>query len=168
MDENPRQRLARLMAGIPANSSGPSSGGGMSQWMPTLAKALQRERDDKPVSVDPATAQAKWGEATARMPGYQQPYTGPRNDLQTGLPPFVQPGGSLPIDPYMQRAAAPQPAPVPRPAPMPAPPPQSGGQGWGGPEPAPGTMPALQNQPAVDPRYLPEQWQGSFNPRWSS
>lgn len=95
------------------------------------------------------------------------PYAGLKNS-QT-LPPFEQPGGSLPMDNYMQ--PRPAPAPVQAQAPMPmqaAPiPEQSGGQGWGGPEPAPGTIPEPYDA-MTDPRYLPEQWRGAFNTRWQS
>ena len=95
------------------------------------------------------------------------PYAGLKNN-QT-LPAFEQPGGSLPIDRYMQPrpAAAPMAAPAPMPmqaAPMPE---QTGGQGWGGPEPAPGTIPT-EYDPMQDPRYLPEQWRGAFNTRWQA
>ena len=88
------------------------------------------------------------------------PYAGLRNN-QT-LPPFEQPGGSLPMDRYMQpppQAPAAQPpqyaAPMPAQAPMQA---QSGGQGYAGPDP----MLPPPYDPMTDPRYLPEQWRGSF------
>ncbi len=96
------------------------------------------------------------------------PYAGLRNEQ--ALPPFEQPGGSLPMDRYMQPQPAPaQPAMAPQMQPQMAPPMQTGGQGWGGPEPAPGTMPELQAAfDPNDPRYLPEQWRGAFNSGWQS
>lgn len=95
-----------------------------------------------------------------QMPGAQMDFYRPMPAM--ALPPFEQPGGSLPIERYFQpRPAAPAPTPVARqPAPMPQQ--QAGGQGWGGPEPAPGTMPEAYD-PMTDPRYLPEQWRGAFN-----
>ena len=135
MDETPRQRLARLMAGVPANSSAPVQGGGMS-----------------PMPSNPYA--------------FLPPYAGLKNS-QT-LPPFEQPGGSLPMERYMpQRPGpsslpmAPQAAPMPAPQPVAAPMPEQ----TGGPEPAPGTIPT-EYDPMQDPRYLPEQWRGAFNPRW--
>ena len=153
MDETPRQKLARLMAGMLPygglkNDAGlppfQKPGAGMEPFLP-------------PIPAQRAT-----------MPAYQQPFTGLRNTPQQGLPAFEQPGGSLPIDRYMQ--PRPAPAPVPAPAPMamqssPMPEQQAGGQGWGGPEPAPGTIPEPYDA-MTDPRYLPEQWRGAFNPRW--
>lgn len=137
MDEKPRQRLARLMAGVPANSSAPAQGGGMS-----------------PMPSNPYA--------------FLPPYSGLRN--AQALPPFEQPGGSLPMDRYMQ--PRPAPAPMPASAPMPAQPApmpeqQAGGQGWGGPEPAPGTI-SEPYDAMTDPRYLPEQWRGAFNTRWQA
>lgn len=136
MDETPRQKLARLMAGMPANSSAPAQGGGMS-----------------PMPSNPYA--------------FLPPYTGLRN--QQALPPFEQPGGSLPMDRYMQPRPAPTPMAAAQPQPALMPPQQAGGQGWGGPEPAPGTMPELQAAfDPNDPRYLPEQWRGAFNTGWQS
>lgn len=136
MDETPRQKLARLMAGTPANSSP----------MPNM-------------SPMPSAAPNPYG--------FLPPYTGLRN--AQALPPFEQPGGSLPMDRYMQPRPAPAPMPVAQPqaAPAPMPQQQAGGQGWGGPEPAPGTIPP-EYDPMTDPRYLPEQWRGAFNTRWQS
>jgi hypothetical protein len=107
----------------------------------------------------------------ARSPfEFLPPYAGLKNEM--ALPPFEQPGGSLPMDRYMQ-PQTPQAMPQAPAAPFapPAMPPvaQAGGQGWGGPEPAPGTMPELQQtpyDPMNDPRYLPEHWRGAFNDRW--
>ncbi len=101
------------------------------------------------------------------------PYSGLRN--QQALPAFEQPGGSLPMERYMpQRPGpsslpmAPQAAPMPAPQPVAAPmPEQTGGQGWGGPEPAPGTI-SEPYDAMTDPRYLPEQWRGAFNTRWQA
>lgn len=105
-----------------------------------------------------------------------RPYSGLKNSLND-LPPFVPPGQSLPMSrymrpegppagPYSPPQAPPQPPAPPRiQAPEPPPVlPQSGGQGWGGPEPAPGTMPIYD--PNTDPRYLPEHWKGAFNNWW--
>tara|TARA_R110002126_G_scaffold21970_1_gene78932 strand:- start:84 stop:497 length:414 start_codon:yes stop_codon:yes gene_type:complete len=136
MDETPRQKLARLMAGTPANSSP----------MPNMSSM-------------PSAAPNPYG--------FLPPYTGLRN--AQALPAFEQPGGSLPMERYMQPrpAPAPMPAAQPQAAPAPMPQQQAGGQGWGGPEPAPGTIPP-EYDPMTDPRYLPEQWRGAFNPRWQS
>jgi hypothetical protein len=136
MDDTPRKRLARVMAGVPANSSPmPSATGGMS----------------------PMPASSPYN--------FLPPYAGLKNDMS--LPPFEQPGGSLPMDRYMQPAPQAPAPPQMQPSmgasmgtPM-----QAGGQGWGGPEPAPGTIPA-EYDPNLDPRYLPEQWRGAFNDRW--
>ncbi len=134
MDDTPRKRLARLMAGVPANSSPMPSGGGMS----------------------PMPASSPYN--------FLPPYAGLKNDMS--LPPFEQPGGSLPMDRYMQPQQAPAPpAMPPQMQPQMAPPMQMGGQGWGGPEPAPGTIPP-EYDPNMDPRYLPEMWRGAFNERW--
>lgn len=63
--------------------------------------------------------------APGAVPGYQQPYTGLKNNLT--LPPFEQPGGSLPMQNYMPQAmtephgVAGTPAPTPQPQ-MTAPP----------------------------------------------
>jgi hypothetical protein len=135
MDDTPRKRLARLMAGVPANSSPMPMSGGMS----------------------PMPASSPYN--------FLPPYAGLRNDMS--LPPFEQPGGSLPMDRYMQPQQAPaQPAMPPQmQPPQMAPPMQTGGQGWGGPEPAPGTIPP-EYDPNLDPRYMPEQWRGAFNERW--
>ncbi len=110
----------------------------------------------------------------AGLPAYEQPYTGLRNTPQMGLPAFEQPGASLPFERYYQ---PPEMQPVPQaPSPAPAPavpmaPPQmapeplpTGGQGYAGPDPM---LPAPYD-PMKDPRYLPEQWAGAFNPRWQS
>lgn len=100
------------------------------------------------------------------------PYTGLRNDK--ALPPFMQPGDSLPpFSQYLERSSAP-PAPQPTAPYMPppqavaAPPPQmqTGGQGYAGPDPMAAGIPPQGIDPMLDPRYLPEQWRGSFNPRW--
>lgn len=133
MDETPRQRLARLMAGVPANSSPMPSAGSMS---PTPASS--------PYNFLP-------------------PYAGLKNDMS--LPPFEQPGGSLPMDRYMQPPQAPaQPAMPPQRQMQPPmePPMQAGGQGYSGPDP----MLPPEYDPMQDPRYLPEQWRGSFTERW--
>ncbi len=77
------------------------------QAMSMLATAARQNQIDKPVAVDQSTAQAKWEQS---LP----PFTGLRNEQ--ALPPFEQPGGSLPMDGYMaaqgtQPAAAPPPTP---------------------------------------------------------
>lgn len=143
MDETPRQRLARVMAGVPANSSP----------MPNFAPPGDSARYLPPMQLpQPAPPQS---DPYAFLP----PYAGLRNN-QT-LPPFEQPGGSLPMDRYMNpppaAASAPRPqyaAPPEQPMPM-----QTGGQGYAGPDP----MLPPEYDPMTDPRYLPEQWRGAFN-----
>lgn len=134
--------LARMLAGFPPDNQSPMppQTGGMTPWLPP----------------------------------YQQPGAGmdlyrPMPNVAMTLPPYQQPGQSLPpLEWYVNRAATqpvrqqPAPLPVQQPAQQPAAMP-SGGQGWGGPEPAPGTMPELQYDPMQDPRYLPEHWRGAFN-----
>ena len=61
----------------------------------------------------------------------------------------------------MNQRPAPAATPRPQVAAPPQQPAQGGGQGWGGPEPAPGTIPQ-EYDPMQDPRYLPEQWRGAF------
>ncbi len=175
MDETPRKRLARLIAGVPADSSP----------MPNFATGANQNMSPMPNGAAGATVPASNmpnfaapGSSSAYLPplklpppaqkagpyDFLPPFSGARNDMS--LPPFEQPGGSLPMERYMN--PSPPPAAPPAMAPMPAAPPMpaaSGGQGWGGPEPAPGTIP-LEYDPMQDPRYLPEQWKGAFNPRW--
>jgi len=175
MDETPRQRLARLMVGAPANSSP----------MPNFAAGANPNMSPMPNAAAGATVPpsampnfAAPGSSSAYLPpmrlppltppqsdpyAFLPPYAGPRNS-QT-LPPFEQPGGSLPMDRYMQ-----PPMGTPMETPMGTPmetPMGAGGQGWGGPEPAPGTIPKPYDA-MTDPRYLPEQWRGAFNTRWQS
>lgn len=129
--------LARMLAGLPAKenySPMPKANGGMTPWNPQTVDILP------PFQIP--------GMATPAPP----------------LPPYLQPGSSLPFEDYYTR---PRPAPAPAPAAytqpqVVAPPVQTGGQGWGGPEPAPGSIPAAYDA-NTDPRYLPEQWRGSFN-----
>lgn len=179
MDESPRKRLARLIAGVPANSS-PMPNFAVSSPPPLSAMPNAAETSPPQPSRMPNFAQP--GESSRYLPplklpqdapppargpfDFLPPYAGLKNDMT--LPPFEQPGGSLPIERYMQPQA--QPAPMPQAPAAPFSPPaiaQSGGQGWGGPEPAPGTVPAPYD-PMNDPRYLPEHWKGAFNPRWQS
>jgi|TARA_R110002126_G_scaffold214239_1_gene360535 hypothetical protein len=171
MDETPRQRLARLMTGAPANSSPmPNFAVGANPNMPPMPNFAARA----PVPASEMPNFAAPGSSSAYLPpmrlpqptqpqadpyAFLPPYTGLRNS-QT-LPPFEQPGGSLPMDRYMQpppqAPAAPQPqyaAPMPQ-QPMQV---QSGGQGYAGPDP----MLPPPYDPMTDPRYLPEQWRGSF------
>lgn len=179
MDETPRKRLARLIAGVPADSSPiPNFAASSPPQMSAMPNAAQTS--PPPPSRMPNFAQP--GESSRYLPplnlpqdapppargpfDFLPPYAGLKNDMS--LPPFEQPGGSLPMERYMQPTqAAPQaPAPSAPFAPPQMPPPmQAGGQGWGGPEPAPG---AIQSEydPMRDPRYLPEQWRGAFNERW--
>ena len=172
MDETPRQRLARLMVGAPANSSPmPNFAAGAApnmSPMPNFAARAPVPASEMPNFAAPGSSSAYL--PPMRLPPLTQPqadpyaflppYAGLRNN-QT-LPPFEQPGGSLPMDRYMNPPPAPASAPQPQyAAPMPQQPMQAGGQGWGGPEPAPGTIPA-EYDPMLDPRYLPEQWRGSF------
>lgn len=182
MDETPRQRLARLVAGMPANSSPmPNYAVGANPNvtpMPNAATAGAIPPSQMPNFAEPGGSSASLppmklpqAPAAARNPfDFLPPYTGLRNEKRMTLPAFEQPGGSLPMDRYMTAAQSPTPQPAPAPAlPSITVAPVSGGQGWGGPEPAPGTMPELQNQPVeIDPRYLPEQWRGSFNGWWKS
>lgn len=147
MDETPRKRLARLISGVPANSSP----------MPNFATGAEANMSPMQLpQIAPPPARSPYE--------FLPPYAGLKNDMT--LPPFEQPGGSLPMDRYLQPQAQPTSMPQGPAAPF-APPAmtQSGGQGWGGPEPAPGTIPDPYD-PMNDPRYLPEQWKGAFNPRW--
>ena len=171
MDETPRQRLARLMVGAPANSSPmPNFAAGAApnmSPMPNFAARAPVPASEMPNFAAPGSSSAYL--PPMRLPPLTQPqadpyaflppYAGLRNN-QT-LPPFEQPGGSLPMDRYMQpppQAPAAQPpqyaAPMPQ-QPMQA---QSGGQGYAGPDP----MLPPPYDPMTDPRYLPEQWRGSF------
>tara|TARA_R110000822_G_scaffold76796_3_gene184559 strand:- start:90 stop:596 length:507 start_codon:yes stop_codon:yes gene_type:complete len=164
MDETPRQRLARLMAGVPAPAyEQPFKGLHNSPYgsLPHIAG------DQSPQS---------WSDYAKLNPGQAFFATNPidyntgrplpsgefrRDDVFRKLPPFEQPGGSLPMDRYMNPPPAPASAPPPQYAapmpqqPMPA---QSGGQGYAGPDP----MLPPPYDPMTDPRYLPEQWRGSF------
>jgi hypothetical protein len=95
------------------------------------------------------------------------------------LPNFVPPGGSADLMPWRNlppentpqmppvtvQAQAPQPAP-PMPAPPPAPPPM--GAASVPPMPPPQQVGPQAGFDPNDPRYLPEQWRGAFNPRWQS
>lgn len=175
MDETPRQKLARLMAGMPANSSPmPNYGIGAPNMsaMPNAAAGATVPASAMPNFAAPGSSSAylpplKFPQAKPDPYAFLPPYAGLRN--QQALPPFEQPGGSLPMDRYMQPRPAPAPMPAAQPQPAPMPPQQAGGQGWGGPEPAPGTMPELQATfDPNDPRYLPEQWRGAFNTGWQS
>lgn len=126
--------LARMLAGFPPDNQTPmpSQTGGMTPWLPPF-----------------------------QMPGAGMDTYRPMPNMT--LPPYEQPGGSLPFERYMQpRPATPASRPVVQQQPTPMPQQQSGGQGWGGPEPAPGTIPDPYD-PMNDPRYLPEQWRGAFN-----
>jgi hypothetical protein len=105
------------------------------------------------------------GGMTPWLPPFDQPGQSlPFQPQKMALPPYQQPGGSLPFDwYYRQPQAAPPPAAAPaayRPPPAPAMPVQTGGQGYSGPEPI---DLATQPQAQPDPRYLPEQWRGAFN-----
>ena len=170
MDETPRQRLARVMAGVPANSSPmPNFAGGSTPFSSSMPNAA---RGNVPSSNMPNFAPP--GDSARYLPPMQlpqpappqsdpyaflPPYAGLRNN-QT-LPPFEQPGGSLPMDRYMNPPPAPASAPQPQyAAPMPQQPMQvqSGGQGYAGPDP----MLPPPYDPMTDPRYLPEQWRSSF------
>lgn len=176
MTETPRQKLARLMAGTPANSSPmPNYGVGVNppmSAMPNGAAGVTVPSSAMPNFAAPGSSSAylpplKFPQAKPDPYAFLPPYSGPRNEQ--ALPPFEQPGGSLPIERYMQPQPAPAPMAAPQPSPASAPMPQqqAGGQGWGGPEPAPGTIPP-EYDPMTDPRYLPEQWRGAFNTRWQS
>lgn len=131
--------LARMLAGLPAKenySPMPKTNGGMTPWLPPF-----------------------------EQPGQSLPF----QPQKMALPPYLQPGGSLPFDWYYRKPEAtppPAPAPAPAPAAYAAPPPampmKTGAQGWGGPEPAPGSIPTPYDA-NTDPRYLPEQWRGAFN-----
>lgn len=152
MDERPRQTLARLMAGMPANTSPPANGG-----MSPMA------------SFSPPTAPAP---PPVNRLDFLPPFAGLKNEQNPPLPQFQipgMPGGGMGGEPYMPPMDAPRPMPAPQAPPQmaqPAPMPVAGAQGFGGPEPAPGMMPAPYD-PNTDPRYLPEQWRGAFNPRWT-
>lgn len=114
----------------------------------------------------------------ARLLASLPPYGGLRNDR--GLPPFQQPGESLPFSQYLTRPAPPPPPsspysppspPSPHPPyspPPPSPQPQTGGQGYAGPDPMAMGIEPQGIDPMLDPRYLPEQWRGAFNPRWQT
>lgn len=107
----------------------------------------------------------------ARLLASLPPYGGLRNDK--GLPPFQQPGESLPFSQYLTRPAphpppSPYSPPVPHPPSSPPPPPQTGGQGYAGPDPVAMGIEPQGIDPMLDPRYLPEHWRGAFNPRWQT
>jgi len=149
MDETPRQRLARLIAGAQAESSP----------MPNFAVGANPNMLGFNPNMSPMP------NAAPNPYAFLPPYTGLRNDMSLSIPQRLNSGGGsamteppFPPPPVMPRQQA---------APAPMPQQQAGGQGWGGPEPAPGTMPELQQQPVeLDPRYLPEQWRGRFNTGW--
>ena len=132
MDETPRQRLARLMVGAPANSSP----------MPNFAAGAAPNMTPMPNFAAGAN-----------------PNMTPMPNFAARLPP-MPPEWSQGAPPLRQDPPQMQPPPQ-YAAPMPQQPMQAGGQGWGGPEPAPGTIPA-EYDAMLDPRYLPEQWRGSF------
>jgi len=99
-------KLARLLKTMPAAAPQGSSPLLGSQALKSMADMAAQNQRDKPVFVDPAVAQTKWNESLSRMPAYQQPFTGLRNEpyAGNGLPPFEQPGGSLPMQNYMPQA----------------------------------------------------------------
>ena len=174
MDETPRKRLARLIAGVPADSSPmPNFAAGANpnmSAMPNAAAGATVPASNMPNFAAPGGSSAylppmKLPPLNTGSPyDFLPPYAGLKNDMS--LPPFEQPGGSLPMGRYMQPPQAPAPPPMPpQMQPQTPPPMQAGGQGWGGPEPAPGTIPP-EYDPMQDPRYLPEQWRGAFNERW--
>lgn len=103
------------------------------------------------------------------LPPFEQP--GSSMPFKQTLPAYEQPGQSLPpFEEYIRQNMPPaqaQPRPVAPAMPQPQPIADVGGQGWGGPEPAPGSIPAPYDA-NTDPRYLPEHWRGAFNPRWQS
>lgn len=105
------------------------------------------------------------------LPPFEQP--GSSMPFKQTLPAYEQPGQSLPpFEEYIRQNMPPAQA-QPRPVAPAMPAPQAvadiggGGQGWGGPEPAPGSIPAPYDA-NTDPRYLPEHWRGAFNPRWQT
>ncbi|MGE3708913.1 MAG: hypothetical protein AB7G35_04510 [Hyphomicrobiaceae bacterium] len=152
-------RLRRLLAGLPSRSADPTMrqlfSGPMDEVITPGVRArslMGMNERRQPMPLPPAPP----------PPAYAQPFAGMHNE--PGLPPFEQPGGTLPIERYMRPPQAmPPPAVMPPPAAPPAMPPPSmdGAQGYGGPEPPPGTP--LPYDPNTDPRYLPEQWRGAWN-----
>jgi len=172
MDETPRQRLARLMAGVSAPAyEQPFKGLHNSPYssLPHIAADQSSQSWSDYAKLNPGQAFFGTNPIDYNTGRPLPPQEFRREDVFRKLPPYEQPGGSLPMERYMQ----PRPAPAPMPAPVPMPaqaapmPQQSGGQGWGGPEPAPGTIPEPYDA-MTDPRYLPEQWRGAFNTRWQS
>lgn len=123
------------------------------------------DRRDYMRMAGPAAAKLRLARALAGIPSAQEPRNAP------GLPPYEQPGAMA--DRYMPPMASPlggvgappmTPPQIPQQQPpptamQPMPPPQQIGQ----PDMPP--MPPSQQvgQLAPDPRYLPEQWAGSFN-----
>lgn len=105
------------------------------------------------------------------LPPFQQP--GSSMPFKQTLPAFERPGQSLPpFEDYIRAnmpKAPPQAAPaMPQPQPTAEMPPMGGGgQGFAGVEPPPGSMPAPYDA-NIDPRYLPEHWRGAFNSRWQT
>ena len=79
-----------------------------------------------------------------------------------GTPPFVQTGDFMPRAPEVTVQASPlPPMPVPQ-QPMP----QMDQQPIVPPMPMPQQIGPQAGFDPNDPRYLPEQWRGAFNPRW--
>jgi len=107
------------------------------------------------------------GGMTPWLPPFEQPGQSlPFQPQKMALPPYQQPGGSLPFDWYYRQPEAASPSPAApaayRPPPAPAMPVQTGGQGYSGPDPLASSIPTPYDA-NTDPRYLPEQWRGSFN-----
>jgi hypothetical protein len=165
MDETPRQRLARLMAGVSAPAyEQPFKGLHNSPYssLPHIAADQSSQSWSDYAKLNPGQAFFGTNPIDYNTGRPLPPQEFRREDVFRKLPPFEQPGGSLPMDRYMnpppQASAAPPPQYA---APMPAQPPmqaQGGGQGYAGPDP----MLPPPYDPMTDPRYLPEQWRGSF------
>lgn len=146
-------KLARLIAGIPSNPFAvPFTGLRNEPAPPAFAAPFTGLRNE---------AAAPGPQLPIQDPAALGPYSMPMGTQMPshGLPSFNRP-------PLMPPASAPS-APTPMPqqaAPQALPPLDVGGQGFGSPEPAPGTIPPAYDA-NMDQRYLPEQWRGAFTQR---
>jgi hypothetical protein len=166
-----KSMLARLLAGIigPGAQAQPNFAPGPSPFNVPYT-GLRNDQNALPNFAPPGSSMPPPSMPSAMvpagaLPGPQTPFTGLTNGPRpTPLPSFEQPGQSASMMPWRNLPPpAAQSAPPQQAAARPTLPPlDGGGQGFGGPEPAPGALPPAYDA-NLDPRYLPEQWRGRFN-----